>query len=68
VTTEVSNFDSWLGQDIYSLLRSIQSSVWAHRAPYSKVIRDAFRRGKDGRGLKLYVQLYLVSKFVYLFF
>jgi hypothetical protein len=67
VTTEVSHFGSWLGQEIYSGLHSVQSSVGAHPAPYSKLGGDAFPRGKDGRNLKLYIYLYLVSKFVYLF-
>jgi len=61
----VSHFDSWLGQEIYSILQNVQSSVGAHPAPYSKLSGDAFPRGKDGRDLKPY--LYLVSKLVYLF-
>ena len=63
----MSHFDSWLGQEIYSLLHIVQNSVGAHPAPYSKLREDAFLRGKDGRELKLYIHLYLVSKFVYLF-
>jgi uncharacterized MAPEG superfamily protein len=63
----VSHFDSCLGQEIYSLLSIVQSSVGAHQATYSKLNRITFPRGKDGQDLKLYIHLYLVSKFVYLF-
>jgi hypothetical protein len=40
---------------------------WGPSSPIFKVSGDAFPRGKNGLELKLYIHLYLVSKFVYLF-